>query len=512
MLAQPKAVASAEALLFTGGFLHDESQRPIWVYRDHQGKLQGPFTAANMVQWYSTGRLPQDLLVCGVSQPTAPRALEAVPVSCFRPLNQLIASVAQGMQYQPITIAARQPAPMQLMQGGLPPQTQMMRPMNPQGPMQLQQLNMMAAQAGQAPMALPSAVRPAAPQLQQAFRPNMGVQQLVQLQQPQPQQPNMVMLQQQQQPQQMLLTSQQQAAPALQPMMLMQQQQPHQVVLQPQGLTGPRPQMAPAQPQVMLQQARMAAPQQGPSGAILQQLPQQPGMQLQPMQQQQPGLVRPAGVPPGGVGMPVGAGIAMRPGQPMILQPMQQAGAVAANAAQPAAVANLQPPVQILQANAAPGAAHDAAAAHVAQRLEHLAAQAQAVRTPAGPVPPSLVVDKTGAPLSSGPPSRSPQHPAGGPMGPSSTGGLQLPAAARSASNSFNNLDLLVRQANAAVAVSGPPSAGAPAGLLPGIRTTAERRSSAGTGLPPLTPRGPSTAGVTPTGYTAAPGGWYRGC
>jgi hypothetical protein len=161
--------------------------------------------------------------------------------------------------------------------------------------------------------------------------------------------------------------------------------------------------------------------------------------------------------------------------------------------------------VQILQANAAPGATHDAAAAHVAQRLEHLVAQAQAVRSAAGPVPP-LVLDKTGASLSSGPPSRSAQHPAVGPMGPSSIGGLQPPAAARSASNSFNNLDLLVRQANAAVA--GPPSAGAPAGLLPGIRTSAERRSSAGTGLH-LTPRGASTAGATPTGHTAAPGGWW---
>jgi hypothetical protein len=158
---------------------------------------------------------------------------------------------------------------------------------------------------------------------------------------------------------------------------------------------------------------------------------------------------------------------------------------------------------------AGPGVTRDAAAAHVAQRLEHLAAQAQArAAATGGPAPPTSM-DKLGGPLS----------------GPLSGNQLTLlgavgPSSARSAginsNNSFNNLDLLVKQANAAAAASGPASAGAPAGLLGSVRT--DRRSSAGTGADAaaagafvglhLTPRGSSTQpSATPTSQGLTTGG-----
>lgn len=499
MLSAPKAaVASAEALLFTGGYVNDalQSQRPVWIYRDHQGKLQGPFSAPSMLQWYSTGRLPQDLLVCGVSPTTPQQAFELIPANCFRPLNQLVASTAQGIQYQPVAIAASQQAGMQMVQGV--PQVQAVRPTmiaNQQGAMQMQQV--LAAQQVQGAMTLP-AVRPPAPQLQQAFRPNLGPQQVVQLpstgvQQVMQQQqaPNLVMMQQQQ-PQQVIITSQQQPASAMQPVMLMPQQPQQQVrpVVLPQTM-GPRPQL---QQQMVMPAARMAAPQQGPGGVLLQQVPQQPTMQL-PVQQQ--GLVRPAGV--AGVSMP-GPAAAVRPGQPMLLQaqPQQQQTLLqaAGNKAQPV----LQQPQLHTLGSTGPVVGRDAAAAHVAQRLEHLAAQAQA-RTGAGPVPP-ISLDKLGGPVS-------------GPTSGNLTSlGLMGPNSARSGSlnNSFNNLDLLVKQANAAAAASGPTSAGAPAGVLASIRT--DRRSSAGGGAEAVsaglmglhrTPReGTMLRTATPTG------GWWQ--
>lgn len=515
MLAPKAAAASAEALLFTGGFINEslQSQRPVWIYRDHQGKLQGPFSASNMLQWYSTGRLPQDLLVCGVSQQTPTQALELVPTHCFRSLSQLVAASAQGVQYQPVSIAPRQAGGMQM----VPNLQQAVRPTmiaNQQGGMQMQQVNMLGAQQAQGVMALPSAVRPAAPQLHQAFRPNMGVQQVVQLQntnmgmqqvlqQPQQQASNLVMMQQ---PQQVMMTSQQQALPGMQPVMMMQQQQqqqPRPVMLQPQAApVGPQLQQQMLQQQVPV--ARMPAPQQGPGGVLLQPVPQQPSMQL-PMQQQ--GMMRPPGV--AGVSMP-GAAMAVRPGQPMLLQPQSQQVVLQANASKVAPIMGVQqaqPAQGQLLSAAAPGGGRDAAAAaHVAQRLEHLAAQAQAraVAT-GGPVPP-ISLDKLGGPLS----------------GPLSGHHLTVlgavgPSSARSAGNnsSFNNLDLLVKQANAAAAASGPASTGATAGLLASICT--DRRSSAGTGTDAaaacsvglhLTPRGGSTQpSATPTGQGLAAGG-----
>jgi hypothetical protein len=143
----------------------------------------------------------------------------------------------------------------------------------------------------------------------------------------------------------------------------------------------------------------------------------------------------------------------------------------------------------------------------VAQRLQHLAAQAQArAAATGGPVPPTSLGKLVG-PLS-GPLSGN-QLTVLGASGPNSE---------RSAgnSNSFNNLDLLVKQANAAAAASGPASTGAPAGLLASICT--DRRSSAGTGADAaaagavmglhLTPRGGSTQpSATPTGQGLTTGG-----
>lgn len=513
MILQPQskpAVATPEALLFTAGFLNDslEPQRPIWIYRDHQGKLQGPFSASSMLQWYSTGRLPQDLLVCGVAKATAQQtALELIPASCFRPLNQLVASAAQGIQYQPVSVAARQqPAGMQVVQGL--PQAAAMRPTMVGGQ---QQISMLPAQPAQGAMTLP-AVRPAAPQLQQAFRPaGVGLQQVVQLQNAAgvvQQQPNLVMMQQQQQPQQVLITSQQQAAPAMQPVMLMpqqqQQMQPRPIILQQPQPIGPRPQLQqPVMQQqqqqgqpIVLQQvpaaARMAAPQQVPGGVAL----QQPGSMQMPLQQQ--GMLRPTGVP--GVSMP-GPAIqaSTRPGQPILLKQQQQqpilqgAGAAAKlQQQQPPGVALMQQqqqPPQGLAGTAAAAAAPasgDAATAHVAQRLEHLAAQAHQHVRPAGPVPPPISVSTLGGPTSTGPNSA---RLAVGPLSAGSLGG-------GSATNSFNNLDQLVRQANAAAAASGPSSAGAPAGLLPHTRT--DRRSSAGGAAEPAAAGGLMGLHLTP--------------
>jgi hypothetical protein len=523
--AQPKpAVATPEALLFTAGFLNDslEPQRPIWIYRDHQGKLQGPFSASSMLQWYSTGRLPQDLLVCRVAKATAQQtALELIPASCFRPLNQLVAAAAQGVQYQPVSIAARQqPAGMQVVQAL--PQAAAMRPAVVGGQ---QQISMLPAQpVQQGAMALP-AVRPAAPQLQQAFQPaGMGMQQVVQLQSAAgmvQQQPNLVMMQQQQ-PQQVLITSQQQAAPAMQPVMLMpqqQQMQPRPIVLQQPQALGPRPQLQQpvmqqqqqqGQPMVLQQvpaAARMAAPQQVAGGVTLQQVPQQLGSMQMPLQQQ--GMVRPAGVVPAGVSMPAPAMASVRPGQPMLLQQQQQQQAIlqgAGAAAKPPGVALTQQQQQSPQAllagtaAAAAPASGDAATAHVAQRLEHLAAQAHQHVRPAGPVPP-ISIDKLGGPASSGPTSG---RLVLGPLSARSLGG-------GSATSSFNNLDQLVRQANAAAAASGPASAGAPAGLLPTIRT--DRRSSAGGAAEPASAGGLMGLHLTPRegSMLSAGGCWAAG-
>lgn len=491
-LGAPKAaVASPEALLYTGGFLSDESQRPVWIYRDHHGKLQGPFSAASMLQWHSTGRLPQDLLVCGVAQPTTIQALESVPVSYFQPLNQLLAQVAQGAQYRPIAIA-RQPAAMQMLQGPRQ-QAQAVRPGSVMGTaqgMQLQQANMLAGQPGQGAMGIP-AIRPAAPQLQQAFRPQ-GMQQVVQLQNPmgvqhilqqQQQQGNLVMMQQQ--PQQIMLGSQQQGAPAMQSVMMMPQQQQQgqagSVMLQTQAVP-PRPQ---------LQQV----PAVSPGGVMLQQVQQQPTL---PLQQQ--GVVRPAGV--AGVSMP-GPAVTARPGQPLLLQPQgqQQQGLLQqAAAGKVPTVSVMQPQVQ-LGATPVPVPAGNMAASHVAQRLEHLAAQAQARQAvwSSGPVPP-LALDK--ALPAAGPASGSGRQAslAIGPQGPSSARSTSTSLALSGASN-------LVQQVTAAAAAaaagSGPQSAGAPAVLLPSIRT--EARVSAGVcashTASPSTARGhmtPSAAGLPP--------------
>lgn len=100
--ASPDATA---LLLFTGGKLNEDSQRPLWIYKDYQGSLQGPFSAANMLQWYATKRLPDSLHMCGITQQTALSVpLTAVPANCFQPLGSLMASTAAGAHYVPLSI------------------------------------------------------------------------------------------------------------------------------------------------------------------------------------------------------------------------------------------------------------------------------------------------------------------------------------------------------------------------------------------------------------------------
>jgi hypothetical protein len=167
-------------------------------------------------------------------------------------------------------------------------------------------------------------------------------------------------------------------------------------------------------------------------------------------------------------------------------------------------VTGMQPQMQ-LGATPVPVSAGNMAASHVAQRLEHLAAQAQARQSAgsAGPVPP-LALDKA-LPIAAGPAS-------GSALQASLSIGPQGPSSARSTSTSlalsgYTNLDALVQQATAAAAAaaaagSGPQSAGAPGVLLPAIRT--EARVSAGVGAShtasPSTVRGytPSAAGIPP--------------
>jgi hypothetical protein len=167
-------------------------------------------------------------------------------------------------------------------------------------------------------------------------------------------------------------------------------------------------------------------------------------------------------------------------------------------------IMGMQPQVQLAGTTPVPVPAGNMAASHVAQRLEHLAAQAQARQAVAtsGPVPP-LALDK--ALPAAGPASGSVLQGtlSIGPQGPSSA----LSTSTSLALSGYSNLDALVQQATAAAAAaaaagSGPHSAGAPV-LLPSIRTDA--RSSAGVGAShtasPSTVRGhmtPSAAGLHP--------------
>ncbi len=101
---------TAALLLFTGGQLVGEAGRPVWLYKDHAGHVQGPFSAAAMLQWHSAQRLPAGLLVCGLGPSSAAVPPSAVPPSLFQPLGSILASTAAGIRYNPPVLSSA-PAP-----------------------------------------------------------------------------------------------------------------------------------------------------------------------------------------------------------------------------------------------------------------------------------------------------------------------------------------------------------------------------------------------------------------
>jgi hypothetical protein len=310
-------------LLFTGGHVNDESTRPLWVYKDHHGNLQGPFSAANMLQWYNNQRLPQDLLLCGITPQTALQPLSSIPPSLFQPLNRLLASCAMGVPYsafsmvktsvQPVTnlpqgqlLAANAfrhmaqlppPNPMaatgrqlQLSSGSITPSSASQTIITPTGMMP--GLTMTGQQQQQAPSkalaAAPYNMRQGFAQLQTALQ---------QHQQQHQQQPQVVVLQQAQpQPQQQqVLQGVVAAAPQpvsaqrqvlllqqQQQQLLLQQQQSSQAQLVLQRFASLQPQQQVLQPLQGLARQLSASTQQLAQQAQQQQHPVVPDVQLVP--------------------------------------------------------------------------------------------------------------------------------------------------------------------------------------------------------------------------------------
>lgn len=55
----PKQILSP----FTASQVIEHSSKRIWIYVDQKNKIQGPFTALEMDNWYNKGFLPLDLLI-----------------------------------------------------------------------------------------------------------------------------------------------------------------------------------------------------------------------------------------------------------------------------------------------------------------------------------------------------------------------------------------------------------------------------------------------------------------
>lgn len=83
-------------------FTSDASQatdQPLWRYIDLSGQIQGPFTASNMVDWYTRGYLADPhLLIVGHDRQVAPPNLP--PIKLYQPLGELL---SQGKGYRPVT-------------------------------------------------------------------------------------------------------------------------------------------------------------------------------------------------------------------------------------------------------------------------------------------------------------------------------------------------------------------------------------------------------------------------
>jgi hypothetical protein len=98
------------------------SSSPYWLYKDELQRVQGPFSSAQMMQWFTANRLPSHLPCCGVTDDLA-QSVQAgtvgqlVPVMPFESLQLLLTRAVAGQVSQPVSGAAlRQAVLQQLMQ------------------------------------------------------------------------------------------------------------------------------------------------------------------------------------------------------------------------------------------------------------------------------------------------------------------------------------------------------------------------------------------------------------
>lgn len=86
------------------GALAALARAPLWVYKDEQLRIQGPFTSQQMLSWYAASQLPSGLPCCGVTadlaQTTPP---SQVPHQLFQPIATLIQLAQLGAPYHPAT-------------------------------------------------------------------------------------------------------------------------------------------------------------------------------------------------------------------------------------------------------------------------------------------------------------------------------------------------------------------------------------------------------------------------
>lgn len=104
-VARPSAPSfhhSVAARLFTAE-AELATDQPAWRYIDPTGTVQGPFSAADMSDWYKAGYLKDlDLPVVGHDRRVAPPGLP--PPKFYTPLRQLLAAVKAGARFRATTM------------------------------------------------------------------------------------------------------------------------------------------------------------------------------------------------------------------------------------------------------------------------------------------------------------------------------------------------------------------------------------------------------------------------